>query len=179
LLSSAICPEEERVEQPQEQIIRQRMLGLLLRHARQRAGRSQAELAASLHISTNRYAQYEHGQREPLLSELEVVAELCDVPLGFFFDDQASVEDEGTGVPQVVAQRIRQKIMGAQLHQARQCAGKSQKEVAEALGIPARHVSEYESGERAIPASELTALATYLNVDLGHFKPAPGAEGTN
>jgi transcriptional regulator with XRE-family HTH domain len=167
------------VNQPQEQMIRQRMLGILLRHARQRAGRSQAELAASLHVSTNHYAQYEHGQREPLLPELEVVAELCDVPLGFFFDDQASVEDEGTGAPQVVAQRIRQKIAGAKLRQARQCAGKSQKEVAEALGIAARHVSEYESGERAIPPSELTALAAYLNVDAAHFQPAPAAEATD
>lgn len=167
------------MEEPQEQIIRMRMLGILLRHARQRAGRSQAELAASLHISTNRYAQYEHGQREPVLSELEVVAELCDVPLGFFFDDQALVEDEGTAAPQVAAQRIRQKIVGAQLYQARQCAGKSQKETAEALGIPARRVSEYESGERAIPASELTALASYLNVDPSRFQPAPGAGGTD
>jgi transcriptional regulator with XRE-family HTH domain len=167
------------MEQPQEQIIRQRMLGILLRHARQRAGRSQAELGASLHISTNRYAQYEHGQREPLLSELEVVAELCDVPLGFFFDDQASVEDEGTGVPLVAARRIHQKVMGAQLYQARRCAGKSQKDIAEALGVPLRHVSEYESGERAIPASELTALASYLNVDPGQFQPALGAEGTD
>jgi transcriptional regulator with XRE-family HTH domain len=167
------------VERPQEQIIRQRILGVLLRHARQRAGRSQAELAASLHISASRYAQYERGQREPLLPELEVVAGLCDVPLGFFFDDQASVEDEGTGVSQVAAQRIRQKIMGTQLYQARRGAGKSQKEVAEALGIPPRHVSQYESGERAIPVSELTALASYLNVDPSQLQPAPSAEGTD
>jgi transcriptional regulator with XRE-family HTH domain len=165
------------VEQPQEQIIRQRILGILLHHARQRAGRSQAELAASLHISTSRYAQYEHGQREPLLSELEVVAELCDVPLGFFFDDQVPVEDEGTGAPQVAAQRIRQKIVGAQLYQARRCAGKSQKEMAEALGIPPRHIAEYESGDRAISAAELTAWASYLHVDPGQFQSAPGAEG--
>jgi len=167
------------VEKPQEQMVRQRILGILLHHARQRAGRSQAELAASLHISTSRYAQYEHGQREPLLSELEVVAELCDVPLGFFFDDEASVEDEGTGLPQVAAQRIRQKIVGAQLYQARVCAGKSQKETAETLGIPPRRISEYESGARAIPDSELKALAAYLHVDPGHFQPVPGAEGTD
>jgi transcriptional regulator with XRE-family HTH domain len=173
------CPEEKAMDQPQEQIIRQRILGILLRHARQRAGRSQAELAASLHISTSRYAQYEHGQREPVLSELEVVAGLCDVPLGFFFDDQAIVEDEGTGAPQIVAQRIRQKIVGAQLYQARRCAGKSQKDVAEALGIPPRHVSEYESGERPIPASELTAWVAYLNVDPDQFQPTPGVEVTD
>lgn len=165
------------MEQPQEQIIRQKIVGILLRHARQRAGRSQAELAASLHISTSRYAQYEHGQREPLLPEVEVVAALCDVPLGFFFDDAASVEDEGAAAPQVAAQRIRQKIVGAQLYQARQCAGKSQKEVAEALGIPARHVSEYESGRRAIPASQLEALACCLQVSPDYFLLVPDLEG--
>jgi len=164
-----------RLEEP---IIRQKITGILLRHARQRAGRSQAELAASLHISTNRYAQYERGQREPLLPELEVVAELCDVPLGFFFDDQASVDEEGVAAPQAAAQRIQRKILGAQLYQARQSAGKSQKDVAQALGVSARQVSEYESGNRAISPSELTALAAYLHVDPGQFQLARGAEGT-
>ncbi len=165
------------MEPPPAQLIRMRILGVLLRHARQRAGRSQAELAAALHISASRYAQYERGEREPLLPELEVVADLCDVPLGFFFDDQALVEDEGTVVPQAAVQRIQHKITGARLYQARLCAGKSQRETAEALGIPARRISEYESGARAIPASELKALAAYLQVDPGLLQPAPAVEG--
>ena len=159
------------------QTIRLRILGVLLRHARQRAGRSQAELAASLHISASRYAQYERGEREPLLPELEMVAGLCDVPLGFFFDDQALVEDQGTAAPQAAMERITEKMAGARLHQARLCAGKSQKEVAEALGVPPRRISEYESGARAIPASELKALAACLHVDPGHFRPAPDGTG--
>lgn len=162
----------------QAQMIRMRILGVLLRHARQRAGRSQAELAASLHISASRYAQYERGEREPLLPELQVVAELCDVPLGYFFDDQALVEDQGAVVPQMVVERLQQKMIGARLHQARLCAGKSQKETAEALGVPPRRVSEYESGARAIPTSELKALAAYLHVDPGQLQPAPPAQGT-
>jgi transcriptional regulator with XRE-family HTH domain len=156
----------------EEPPIRHKIMGLLLRHARQRAGRSQAELAASLHMPASRYAQYEHGQREISLPELEVAAELCDVPLGFFFDDQALVEDESVALPRVTTQQVRQKIAGTLLRQARQCAGKSQKDVAEALSIPARHVSEYESGDRDIPDSELTALASYLNVEPGYFQQA-------
>ena len=163
------------MSRPEEPLVRHKIMGLLLRHARQRASRSQAELAASLHMPTSRYAQYEYGQRELSLPELEVVAELCDVPLGLFFDDQASVEDEGVGPPHVTTQHIRQKIAGALLRQARQCAGKSQKEVAEALSIPARHVSEYESGDRDIPGSELVALASYLDVEPGYFQSASGA----
>ncbi len=163
------------MSRPEEPLIRHKIMGILLRHARQRAGRSQAELAALLHMPASRYAQYEYGQRELSLPELEVVAELCDVPLGFFFDDQASVEDEGVGLPHVATQRIRHKMAGTLLRKARQCASKSQKEVAEALSIPARHVSEYESGDRDIPGSALIALASYLHVEPGYFQSASGA----
>lgn len=167
------------MSRPDESLIRHKIMGLLLRHARQKAGRSQAELATLLHIPVSRYAQYEHGQRELALTELEVVAELCDVPLGFFFDDEALVEDEGVGLPHVTSQRIQQKMAGTLLRQARQCAGKSQKEVAEALGIPARHISEYESGDRAVPGSELRAMASYLGVAPGYFAPASEAAGAD
>lgn len=158
------------MNQPQESMILQKIIGVLLRHVRQRAGRSQADMAASLHLPTSQYAQYEHGQREISLQELETVAELCEVPLGYFFDDSASVEDEGIEIPQMTAQRIQQKITGALLRQARHAAGKSQQETAAALGIPTRRLGEYESGEREVPISELAALAAYLGVDTSYFQ---------
>jgi transcriptional regulator with XRE-family HTH domain len=151
--------------------VRQKIMGVLLRHARQTAGRSQTELASSLHIPTSRYAQYEHGQREITLPELEVVAELCDVPLGFFFDHSAAVEDDGVAALTPAIPRLQRKLVGLQLRQARQCAGKSHKEIAEALGIPPRHVSEYESGERDVPPEQRSALAAHLNMVPGLLDP--------
>lgn len=152
------------MDHPDSSAVRQKIMGVLLRHVRQAAARSQAELAASLHITTARYAQYEHGQREITLPELEIIAELCDVPLGFFFDHEASVDDERVNLPDPAVPRLQRKLVGLQLRQGRQCAGKTAKELAETLGVPARHISEYESGEREVPQELRTALAAILNM---------------
>ncbi len=76
------------MSQPDKQVLRQKIMGALLSHARVRAGRSQADLAAALHVSRQRYAAYEHGQQDLSLAELEAVAQLCGVPLGYFFDGE-------------------------------------------------------------------------------------------
>lgn len=157
------------MDKPGLQVIRQKIIGVLLRHARLRAGRSQAELAAALRVSRYRYAQYERGERDLSLPELELVAELCGVPLDYFFDEQTAVEDEGLDTRRLMAARIQHKIVGILLRQARRHAGKSQKECAAMLGIPPRRVSQYESGKRAIRPSELEALASYLDVDPSYF----------
>lgn len=155
--------------EPDKQAIRRKIMGALLRHARLTAGRSQAELAASLHVSRYRYAQYEQGQRDLSLPELEVVAELCGVPLGYFFDDEAAVEDESMDILHLDKPRIQRKIVGALLRQARQKAGKSQKECANLLSISTRRISQYEYGKRDIAPSELEVLAPYLEIQMSHF----------
>jgi transcriptional regulator with XRE-family HTH domain len=155
--------------EPDRQAIRRKIMGALLRHARLTAGRSQAELAASLHVSRYRYAQYEQGQRDLSLPELEVVAQLCGVPLGYFFDDEAAVEDESMDILHLDKPRIQRKIVGALLRQARQKAGKSQKECADLLSISTRRISQYEYGKRDILPSELEVLAPYLDIQMSQF----------
>ncbi len=154
------------------QAIRRKIMGTLLRHARVTAGRSQAELAAALHISRYRYAQYEHGEREISLPELELVADLCGVPLGYFFDDGIEVEDATLEISREVAPRIERKLQGVLLRQARELAGKTQKECAAVLGISTRQVSQYESGEKEIPTAELQVLAPHLGVEVSYFAMA-------
>ena len=155
--------------EPDKQAIRLKIMGTLLRHARMSAGRSQAELAAALHVSRHHYAQFEHGKREISLPELEHVAELCGVPLGYFFDDEAEVEGEALEITHEVAPRIKRKILGSLLRQARQLAGKSQKECAEWLGTSTRLISQYEQGEKEISAAEIQTLAPHLNVEVSYF----------
>lgn len=157
------------MDKPGLQVIRQKLIGILLRHARLGAGRSQTELAAALRVSRYRYAQYERGERDLSLPELELVANLCGVPLDYFFDEQTAVEDEGLDTRRLMAARIQHKIVGILLRQARRHAGRSQKECAAVLGIPPRRVSQYESGKRTIPPSKLEALASYLDVEPGYF----------
>jgi transcriptional regulator with XRE-family HTH domain len=154
---------------PDKQVIRLKIMGTLLRHARLSAGRSQAELAAALHVSRHHYAQYEHGKREISLPELQHVAELCGVPLGYFFDDEAEVEEETLEITHEVAPRIKRKILGSLLRQARQLAGKSQKECAELLGASIGLISQYEQGEKEISTAEIELLAPHLDVEPSYF----------
>ena len=151
---------------PDKDSLQRKMMGVLLRHVRVRSGRSQAELADALHVSRHRYAQYELGQNEITLPELEVVAKQCGVPLGFFFDDQSTVEDEGGELPTVMLTRLQRKMRGIRLREARQCAGKSQKECAAALQVSARTFAQYEYGEKEIPQNQLEALASFLGTPL-------------
>lgn len=155
-----------------KQAIRRKIMGTLLRHARVTAGRSQAELAAALHISRYRYAQYEHGKQEISLPQLELVADLCGVPLGYFFDDEIEVQDEALEISHEVAPRIQRKLQGVLLRQARELAGKTQKDCAAVLGISPRQVSQYEWGEQEIPAAELQVLAPHLGVEVTYFGTA-------
>lgn len=154
---------------PDKQVIRQKILGVLLRNARLTAGRSQAELASALRVSRHRYASYEQGRQDPTLPELELIAELCDTPLGYFLDDESTVEDEDIEKAHQAMPRIQRKIIGALLRQARLQADKTQEDCAEKLGIPVRRIAQYEYGERDIPASELQALASYLGVSPEYF----------
>ncbi len=160
-----------------KQAIRRKIMGTLLRHARVTAGRSQAELADAMHISRYRYAQFESGEREISLPQLELVADLCGVSLGYFFDDGLEVEDEELEISHEVAPRIERKLQGVLLRQARELAGKTQKDCAAVLGVSPRQLSQYERGEREIPASELEALAPHLGVEVSYFAIASAGAG--
>ena len=157
------------MRQLDKQAIRRKIMGTLLRHARLSAGRSQNQIAAALHVSKYRYGQYERGVQEISLPELERVAELCGVTLGYFFDDEANVEDETLEIVHEVAPRIRRKALGILLRQARDMAGRSQRELAALLGIAPNRVSQYENGMQEISDAELEVLASQLNVEVGYF----------
>jgi transcriptional regulator with XRE-family HTH domain len=154
---------------PDKDSLQRKMMGVLLHHVRVRAGRSQAELAAALHVSRNRYAQYELGQNEITLPELEVVAQQCGVALGLFFDDQVTVDDDAGELPAITLTRLQRKMLGIRMREARQCADKSQKECAAALQVSARTFAQYEHGEKEIPQDQLQVLASFLGVPAGHW----------
>ena len=152
-----------------KQAIRRKIMGTLLRHARVTAGRSQAELASALHVSRNRYGRYERGEREISLPELELVADLCGVSLGYFFDDGIEVDDEELEISHDVTPCIKRKLQGVLLRQARELSGKTQNDCAALLGVSPRSISKYERGVKEIPASELQVLAPHLGVDVSYF----------
>jgi transcriptional regulator with XRE-family HTH domain len=82
--------EEEEADRPFEEImtIRRKIIGVLLRQARLDASQSQKQCAEALSCSAGRISQYERGQRDIPLPELEALADFLNVPMTYFLDEQ-------------------------------------------------------------------------------------------
>jgi transcriptional regulator with XRE-family HTH domain len=149
-------------------VLRSKVLGILLRKARIKAGKSQKECAQALHCSPHTISQYERGRKGISLPELEVLSYLFDVPLTCFWDEDA-VFEEAKKMPPLEKVIMRRKIIGVMLRQARLEAGLTQKECARALGCPASRISQYERGERDLPLAELEVLADLCQAPITYF----------
>ena len=158
------------VETTEEKLVlRNRIIGLLLRDARERAEKTKRECAAALAVSTSTITAYEDGRKPISLPELEVLAYVLDAPATHFWErDPELVTDERT-VPLQEVLALRHRIVGALLRQARMETDVSQKELAQVLSCSTKRLSGYEYGERPIPLAELELLAQYLHLPLEYF----------
>jgi transcriptional regulator with XRE-family HTH domain len=149
--------------------IRSKIIGVLLRNARIKAGKSQKDCAAVLGCSPDTISRFEYGHKDITLPKLEVLAYFLGLPITYFWDKDAISEQEDMDQSVDEIMTIRRKIIGVLLRQARLDAGKSQKQCAKALSCSAERISKYERGQRDIPLPELEALADFLDVPMTHF----------
>ncbi len=80
--------EEEPVPLSTIMKIRQKILAVQLRRCREATGRTQEELAELLDTSAYMISQYESGNRQISLAELEIAAEHCGRSLDYFIDEE-------------------------------------------------------------------------------------------
>jgi transcriptional regulator with XRE-family HTH domain len=150
--------------------VRSKMIGVLLRAARLRAGKTVKECAEWLGCSSHIMSQYEYGRRGISLPELEVLAQVFRVPVDRLWNEDGDAAAEST--PNLPASRfmeLRHKEVGVILRQARTEAGKTQRQCADLLGVAPDTISKYEFGNRPIPFPQLEMLASYLDVPLTTF----------
>ncbi len=62
-------------------VLRNKIIGILIRDARLAAGKIQEECAGYLGMSASRFSDIEHGARPLSLPELEAIALLVNVPV--------------------------------------------------------------------------------------------------
>jgi transcriptional regulator with XRE-family HTH domain len=151
--------------------IRNRIIGILVKRARQKADKSQRECASLLRCSPATFNQYEQGERGLSLPQLETLAYLLGVPLISLWDDDFTAPEaplKGT-LPLEQLTLLRRKMLAVQLRQYRQAAGLSRQDLAKALGCSANKISEYERGNRDIPVAELEIVAERCHKDLDDF----------
>lgn len=148
--------------------LRQKIVGLKIRHARTEAGLTLKDLGQALGLSASVVSEIEFGQRDVTLPQLEVMALLFNVPVSYFWAEDP-IEAVERSLPTVEAIALRQRIIGVLLRQARTEAGHSQEDLANFLSVPESQIAAYELGETEIPLSALESLAGYLEVSIDYF----------
>jgi transcriptional regulator with XRE-family HTH domain len=157
--------------------IRSKKLGVLIRAARLAAGRTAAECAAALDVPAEKFAAYELGEDAPSLPELEVLAYYLDTPPGHFWGREMMPLPAKPGAKPLEVDRLvplRQRMIGAQLRQARLDREFSQADLAEKARISAERLATYELGVDPIPLPELEALAASLDRSMRDFEDNRG-----
>ena len=150
-------------------VLRNRIIGLLLRDARERADKTKRECAAALGVSTGTITAYEDGCKSISLPELEVLAYVLDTQTAHFWERYPELGPDEMPVPLQEVLALRHRIVGALLRQARLENDLSLKELAQVLGCSTRRLSAYEYGERPISLAELELLAQNLHLPLEYF----------
>jgi transcriptional regulator with XRE-family HTH domain len=156
--------------------LRAKMLGAMLRMARQSAGRSLKEAAAYLGVTASTLSSYETGRKSISLPELELLAFHLGVPLRRFWSLVAPASTQAPVNPGAI-RPIRQRMIAALLKTHRQDAQLSIKQVAEVAGMSAARLSGYERGDRPVPIPHLESLVAAMGRSIEEYIDTRGPFG--
>jgi transcriptional regulator with XRE-family HTH domain len=160
-------------------IIRAKKLGILIRDAKEKSGKSNEEISKAMGISADELRAMEMGERAPTLPELEMLAFYLDVPLEHFWENEILKQSDNrlNFDPEEIS-ASRQKAIGELILQVRTQASLSIEELAQQAGISPASLQLYEQGEAPIPLPELEVLAKSLNNPITYFEDQQGPIGS-
>jgi transcriptional regulator with XRE-family HTH domain len=159
-------------------IIRAKKLGILIRDARQKSGKSLEDCANAIGLSVDELSAIEFGERSATLPEVEILAYYLEVPIDHFWGNE-TLKPGGTEKiydPAEIKQ-LRQKEIGSLIRKARIEAVLSEEELADKAGITTTNLQLYEKGEMPIPLPELEILIQVLNNSMDNFEDQTGPTG--
>ena len=165
---------------PLSSTLRAKKLGVLLRDARLSSGRSLAECASWLGISSDQYEHYELGEQSPSLPELEILSFYLQVPVEHFWEQESTTIGKKAINPAdlVRLSGLRRRTIGALLRQARLQSGLSMEQLAAEMGTDADKMRAYELGEDPLPLPVLEAMADRLGRPIKDFQDQRSSVGT-
>jgi len=158
--------------------IRAKMLGVLMRDARLNAARTLEDCARLLNVAPQQVEQWEFGDTVPSLPQLELLAYYLDVPVSHFWGMETINKgdaDKSGMQPEYI--RLRNRMIGAMLRQAREEAGLSLEELGETTGIHPGTINAYEMGDSEPPVHELSVLASGVRKNLDYFQESTSQIG--
>jgi transcriptional regulator with XRE-family HTH domain len=148
-------------------LLRARILGVLIRDARQTARLSLDECAAQVGVDTDTLLRWEFGQAMPSLPQVELLAYALDVPVSHFWGTKTLAEQTSRrAVDHDQYVLLRNRLIGAMVRAARQQRGLSVEQVAEDTGLTVDQLTAYELGYQPIPLPVLVTLAHACQMNL-------------
>jgi transcriptional regulator with XRE-family HTH domain len=150
--------------------LRARILGVLIRDARQAADLSPDDCASQIGVPVELLQAWEFGQKMPNLPQLELLAYVLNVPISHFWGTETLHHEaarQAVDTGEYVA--LRNRLIGGLLRAARTQANLTPEQLAAEAGVSAEHVNTYELGQREIPAPVLVSLAQACRVNVSYF----------
>lgn len=159
--------------------LRDKIIGTLIRDARLSAQKTIEECAAYIGVASNDFEAFELGTKSVSLPELEAISYFLQVPLDHFWERE-SLSGSASQKPAPDMEmliRLRQRMIGAMIRQARLESKLSVSELAERLGIQDEILESYELGKVPIPLPWLELLSGVLNRSIREFQDQKGPVG--
>jgi transcriptional regulator with XRE-family HTH domain len=151
-------------------LLRARILGVLIRDARQAAGLDPDVCASQVGVAPETLEQWEFGRAMPSLPQLELLAYTFDVPISHFWGAETLAQQmQRRQIDQDEYVALRNRLIGGLLRAARQQRNLTPEQLADDAGISPGNVTAYELGQRPIPAPVLMTLASVCQVNLSYF----------
>jgi transcriptional regulator with XRE-family HTH domain len=151
--------------------LREKKLGLLIRDARQSAGKTKKECGASFGASSGAMGSIETGVKSPSLPEIELLAYYLDVPLEHFWLDK--IRSNQTSLTNDIhvehTLSLRNRSIGELLTNMREEKSITMKELSQNIGISPARLKKFESGNIPVPLPYLEALCNYYDIEIKSF----------
>jgi len=159
--------------------LRAKIIGALIRDVRLANQKSIEECAEMVGVSAQDFEAYELGSKAISLPELEAVAYSLEIPIDHFWERDTLAAGAGEKrLPNLIPLvRIRHRMVGAMLRQARLEARISLDELAEQIGVETSQMEAYELGLEPLPLPLLEYLSGLLNRSIREFHDQKGLVG--
>jgi transcriptional regulator with XRE-family HTH domain len=164
---------------PIMKIIMAKKLGVLIRDARLKSGKSLEECAKAMGISGEELNLMEYGERPPTLPEMELFAYYLEIPLEHFWGSETLTKQAGDiSLDPAEINRVRQAAIGELITNGRSAVDITLDELSHKTGIAPNKLEAYEKGELPIPLPELEGVAQVLNSSIASFEDQQGPVGS-